>query len=190
MLPFSRLEAQVATIDSPDGKLKLEVYLEEGQPQYTLEYEGKTILEKSPLGVITNEGDFSTNLSYVGHETDQVESSYTLETIKKSSVDYQANKLIASFADQRERGLNRVFQVSNNDVAFRYELPQWGERRACVVEREVTGLNSRIHYFPLTAMGAMGALPHLTQLRKRLYHRRTGGRPTTAIWGMFRAFSV
>ena len=76
MLPFSRLEAQVATIDSPDGKLKLEVYLEEGQPQYTLEYEGKTILEKSPLGVITNEGDFSTNLSYVGHETDQVESSY------------------------------------------------------------------------------------------------------------------
>ena len=54
MLPFSRLEAQVATIDSPDGKLKLEVYLEEGQPQYTLEYEGKTILEKSPLGVITN----------------------------------------------------------------------------------------------------------------------------------------
>ncbi len=159
MLLFSRLEAQVATIDSPDGKLKLEVYLEEGQPQYTLEYEGKTILEKSPLGVITNEGDFSTNLSYVGHETDQVESSYTLETIKKSSVDYQANQLIASFADQRERGLNIVFQVSNNDVAFRYELPQWGERRACVVEREVTGF--KFPEFTTTflspMMGAMGA---------------------------------
>ncbi len=159
MLPFNKLEAQVAAIDSPDGKLKLEVYLEEGQPQYTLEYEGKTILEKSPLGVITNEGDFSTNLAYVGHETGEVENGYTLETIKKSSVDYRANKLITSFEDQRERGLNIVFQVSNNDVAFRYELPQWGERGACVVEKEVTGF--KFPEFTTTflspMMGAMGA---------------------------------
>ena len=27
-------------------------------------------------------------------------------------------------------------QVSNNDIAFRYELPTWGNRKACVVEKE------------------------------------------------------
>jgi len=53
------LFAQIATLTSPDGKLKLMLYLEEGRPQYTVAYAGKCILEKSPLGIITNEGDFS-----------------------------------------------------------------------------------------------------------------------------------
>ena len=109
ILPVNLLYAQVATLNSPDGKLKLQLYLEEGQPQYSLEYAGKTILEKSPLGIITNEGDFSHNLTFTGHEIDKVEKSYTLETIKKSSVDYQANQLITTFKDQRERDLNIVF---------------------------------------------------------------------------------
>lgn len=159
ILPANQLYAQVATLNSPDGKLKLQLYLEEGQPEYSLEYAGKTILEKSPLGVITNEGDFSHNLAFTGHEIDKVEKSYTLETIKKSSVDYQANQLITTFKDQRERDLNIVFQVSNNDVAFRYELPRWGERGACVVEREATGF--KFPEFTTTflspMMGAMGA---------------------------------
>ena len=38
--------AQVATVSSPDGKLKLDIFLEEGQPKYSVEYDGKTALEK------------------------------------------------------------------------------------------------------------------------------------------------
>ena len=59
----------------------------------------------------------------------------------------------------QQRGLNIEFQVSNNNVAFRYELPQWGERRACVVEKEATGFKfpESTTTFLSPMMGAMGA---------------------------------
>ena len=153
------LVAQIATVVSPDGKLKLQLYLEEGQPHYSVEYDAKTILEKSPLGIITNEGDFSNNLTFTGNEESSVEKNYTQEKIKQSSISYEANRLKSSFEDAGQRGLDIVFQVSNNDVAFRYELPQWGERRACVVEKEATGFKfpafTTTYLSPM--MGAMGA---------------------------------
>lgn len=159
MLPVNVLHAQVATLNSPDGKLTLQLYHEEGQPGYSVAYAGKTLLEKSPLGLVTNEGDFSKNLTFKGYVTSTVDKSYTQDKIKQSAVHYQANKMVFSFEDGKQRGLNIVFQVSNNDVAFRYELPQWGERRACVVEKETTGF--KFPEFTTTflspMMGAMGA---------------------------------
>jgi len=159
VLTTHMLTAQVATLTSPDGVVHLQIYLEEGQPSYSVEYAGKTILEQSPLGIITNEGDFSKNLTLKGHQTSSVDKSYTQEKIKRSAVRYQANKMVFSFEDGMRRGLNIVFQVSNNDVAFRYELPQWGERKACVVEKEATGF--KFPEFTTTflspMMGAMGA---------------------------------
>jgi len=158
-LSANLLYAQIVTMHSPNEELKLCLFIEEGQPTYSLDFAGKTILEKSPLGVITNEGDFSKNLVFTGYETSKVDKSYTQEKIKQSSISYQANKIICSFEDERKRGLNIVFQVSNNNVAFRYEFFQWGERRACVVEKEATGF--KFPEFTTTflspMMGAMGA---------------------------------
>ncbi len=135
----STVLSQVASVKSPDGRLQLNTFVEDGQPHYSIVYDGKVMLEKSPLGMLTNEGDFSINLTYTGNKTDRIDKEYTQDKIKKSHIHYIANRLICSFEDSQQRGLDIVFQVSNNDVAFRYELPQWGERRACVVEREVTG---------------------------------------------------
>lgn len=151
--------AQIATLTSPDGKLNLQFHVVEGQPQYSVEYEGKTILEQSPLGIVTNEGDFSTNLTYKSHQTTSVEKNYTQDKIKQSHIRYEANKMVVSLEDAKQRGLNIEFQVSNNNVAFRYELPQWGERRACVVEKEATGfkLPESTTTFLSPMMGAMGA---------------------------------
>ena len=131
--------AQIASLSGPNGLLKLDVFLEEGQPSSTIHYDGKLMLEKSPLGIITNEGDFSQNLSFIEHSADRVEKKYSQDKIKKSNILYIANKLDLAFEDSQQRGIKLVFQVSNNDVAFRYELPQWGERRAVVVEKELSG---------------------------------------------------
>lgn len=151
--------AQIATLTSPDGKLNLQFHVVEGQPQYSVEYEGKTILEQSPLGIVTNEGDFSTTLTYKSHQTTSVEKNYTQDKIKQSHIRYEANKMVVSLEDAKQRGLNIEFQVGNNNVAFRYELPQWGERRACVVEKEATGFKfpESTTTFLSPMMGAMGA---------------------------------
>ncbi len=185
-LTTNMLVAQIATLTSPDGELTLQLYLEEGQPQYAVAYAGKPILEKSPLGVITNEGDFSKNLTFKEYDTSAVDKSYTQEKIKQSAVRYQANRMVCSFVDGRQRGLNIVFQVSNNDVAFRYELPQWGERRACVVEREATGFKfpAFTTTFLSPMMGAMGGFARTSPSYESGYtNNEPVGKPTHGNMG-------
>jgi hypothetical protein len=130
---------QAATVASPDGHLQLSVSVEEGRPLYTVTYKGNTMLEKSPLGLTTNEGDFSANMSFIEATTGDVGTEYVQDRIKQSFVTYNANTLLCTFSNSDEKQISVFFQVSNNDIAFRYELPMWGETRAVVVEKETTG---------------------------------------------------
>ena len=67
MLVSSAMYSQnIPSLSSPDGNLKLNVLIENGKPMYSVTYNGKTMLENSPIGVITNEGDFSVNMSLTG----------------------------------------------------------------------------------------------------------------------------
>ncbi len=128
-----------ATVASPDGKLIVNILIEDGIPLYNVSYNGKAMLENSPLGLNTNEGDFSSDMRYIESTTGEVNKQYTQDKIKRSSIKYKANTLRCTFANADEKQIDVLFQVSNNDVAFRYELPKWGKTMACVVEKEVTG---------------------------------------------------
>ncbi|WP_111308207.1 glycoside hydrolase family 97 protein [Confluentibacter sediminis] len=131
--------SQNAEVVSPDGKLKLKVAVENGNPIYSVTYNNKGILENSPLGLITNEGDFTKNMSFVESTLGKVDKSYEQEKIKQSSINYKANTLKFTIVNTDKKQISILFQVSNNDIAFRYELPIWGETMACVVEKEATG---------------------------------------------------
>jgi hypothetical protein len=124
---------------SPDGNLKLNVLIEKGKPMYAVTYKGKPMLENSPLGCITNEGDFSAKMSFVKSSVGEVDKQYTQEKIKQSFIKYKANTLSCTFSNASKKEITVVFQVSNNDIAFRYELPIWDKTMACVVEKEATG---------------------------------------------------
>jgi hypothetical protein len=130
---------QVANVESPDGHLHVSVIVENGKPMYSVTYKGMTMLEKSPLGLTTNEGDFSSNMTFVESITGEVDKEYVQDRIKRSFITYNANTLQCTFSNSDQKQISVLFQVSNNDIAFRYELPIWGETRACVVEEEATG---------------------------------------------------
>jgi hypothetical protein len=129
----------IMMIKSPDGNLQLNVVVENGVPMYSVAYQGKSMLEKSPLGLITNEGDFSSNMSFVESVEGKVDKQYLQDRIKKSHVQYNANTLKCVFQNTGKKQIAVLFQVSNNDIAFRYELPICGETRACVIKQEITG---------------------------------------------------
>jgi hypothetical protein len=136
----SALYAQtVTTVSGPDGNLKLDVSIEGGKALYTVSYKGKSVLEKSPIGISTNEGDFTSNLSLVETHTGKVADEYTQTKIKQSHISYKANSLTCSFQNADKKQISIVFQLSNNDIAFRYELPAWDKTMACVVTKEATG---------------------------------------------------
>ncbi|CAM2860234.1 glycoside hydrolase family 97 protein [Chryseobacterium flavum] len=131
--------AQVAEISSPDGHTKLQVFSEEGKASYNVILQGKAMLEKSPLGLVTNESDFSKNLKFVDSKKDFVSKKYTNEKIKKSEVHYNANTLTVNFTNTDQHQISIEFQVSNNNIAFRYNIPPMKERLSVVVQSETTG---------------------------------------------------
>ncbi len=141
-------QAQNPSVKSPDGQLQVEVFLQSGQPHYRVTHAGETILENSPLGLKTNLIDLSQNLTLQDTKQNKIDQKYSQQKIKKSQVHYLANELECSFVNKDKKVLQVVFRVSNNDIAFRYQLPEQGDPRALVVEKEVTGFN-----FPQQAKG-------------------------------------
>ncbi len=127
------------SVSSPDGNLMVNVLVKNGQPVYSITYKGGVVLEDSPLGLITNAGDFSTNMIFENSSTSKVQDQYTQTKIKQSQVSYTANTLNCLFTNAKKQKITILFQVSNNNIAFRYELPSWGETKACVVTEETTG---------------------------------------------------
>lgn len=128
-------------ISSPDNHLKVNLLITEGSLCYTVAYKGKTILENSPLGLVTNVSDFSRNLLFVNHITQSVSKKYIEPKIKKREVSYEANEVTATYQTPAKEKISVIFQVSNNNVAFKYTLAQNGETARCVIEKELTGFN-------------------------------------------------
>lgn len=138
-LLFLKSAAQDVTVTSPNKQLAVTVTVSNGQPFYSVTYNNKVMLENSPLGLKTNEGDFSTGLKFAGREDTLIDKTYTQSRIKKSQVHYVANQLTCNFENAQKYKMKIVFCVSDNDIAFRYELASMGQRFACVVEKEATG---------------------------------------------------
>ncbi len=131
--------AQVAEISSPDEKLKLNVFSENGKALYNVTFQGKAMLDKSPLGLVTNESDFSKNLKFIDSKKDKISKNYTNEKIKKSQVSYAANTLAVNFTNADNFNIGIEFQVSDNNVAFRYEIQPMKDHLSAVVQSEITG---------------------------------------------------
>jgi hypothetical protein len=158
LLVASSAFSQQAEVFSPDGKLKVNTSVENGNPIYSVTYNSKVILENSPLGLVTNEGDFTKNMSFVESSKGMAEKSFEQDKIKQSTMNYKANTLKFTIENADKKQLSIVFQVSNNDIAFRYELPIWDKTMACVVEKEVTGFKfpSETTTFLSPMMDSMG----------------------------------
>ena len=136
----SSLTAQNVVVNGPDGKLQVTVSCSEGgEASYSLVYNGKQMLESSPLGLETNLGSFIKGMKLTGHREKQIDTTYTQSRIKASRIHYRANELVCSFANDKGQKVDVTFRVSNNDVAFRYTLPRQGDTGSIVVDGEETG---------------------------------------------------
>jgi len=132
---------QVKTVSSQDGKLLLNFFIDEGIPSYSILYNKNVLVEKSPLGLITNHGDFSKGMTFTTTKENNIDEKYELEKIKISSVHYQAKEIVLTLTNEKKQNIDFIFRVGNNDVAFKYSLPQQGETACCIVEKEITGFN-------------------------------------------------
>lgn len=125
---------------SPDGKLCVTVSDEGGMPSYSVVYDGTVFLQKSPLGLNTNLGDYTRQmtLNRVG-SLSSVNDKYHLLTIKNSRPQYQANVQTYTFSKEGKTIYDVVFHVGNHDVAFKYKVYPQDNILCCIVKQEATG---------------------------------------------------
>lgn len=135
------LAAQSVSINGPDGKLQLTVSCPSanGEVSYAVTYNGKQMLESSPLGMETNVGDFYRGLQLKEHKVTALDTVYEQSRIKASRIHYWANELLCSFVNGEGKNVQITFRVSNNDVAFRYTLPREQGKGSVTVNSERTG---------------------------------------------------
>ena len=137
-------QANNYTVKSPDGKLQVNVECEGGKVSYTVDYEGKQMLTRSALGLVANYGDFSQNLT-MGKLTDMgVEHvAYDESRIKKAHVEKDVVEAYIGFLNEKKDSMTLRLHVSNNDVAYRYELirPKKDNPKSVIIYKEVSGFN-------------------------------------------------
>ncbi|MGN1228774.1 MAG: glycoside hydrolase family 97 catalytic domain-containing protein [Prevotella sp.] len=130
--------AENLKVASPDGRLIVTLSDNNGIATYAVTYDGHETVKPSRLGLVTNVGDFSRELSFKTSTTRQVSDSYSIRNIKARNVEYRANELNATYADKQNREITVTFRVSDNNIAFRYSMPQWGETASIIVKEEAT----------------------------------------------------
>lgn len=130
--------AEEKTVTSPDGQVQVTINDEGGTPTYSVKYAATDFITPSPLGLHTNIGDYTKNLSMTAFDTKKVEDHYDLRNIKQSHVDYEATEATASFTQDGKKVMDIVFRVSNRDVAYRYHIYRKGETLACVINDEAS----------------------------------------------------
>ncbi len=114
------------TIKSPDGKITAEILIAENQQLfYNVRHGGELVLQHSRLGVVREDADFSNGMRWISSSgISSVKDQYMLQTAKRSTANYLANKKTIIVANKEGNEMKIVFQLSNDGVAFRYEFPQ------------------------------------------------------------------
>ena len=116
--------AEDVKVTSPDGRLVVNVSCEGGRLYYDATLDGQKMLEKSALGLKTSIGDLTRDLTLKDQKSDVVSKQYQMRGTKASKSDYQAKTLTLDLENKEGRKMSITFQVSNNDIAFRYTMPR------------------------------------------------------------------
>ena len=144
LVTLSALAEDVKTT-SPDGRLVVNVSCEGGRLYYDATLDGQRMLEKSALGLKTSIGDFTRELSIVNSQLSIVSNSYQMRGTKASSNAYKATKAVIDIENKDHQRFSIIFQVSDNDIAFRYAIPrqkwQGKEPKRLRIKSELSSFN-------------------------------------------------
>ena len=144
-LSLNSLAAQDVVVKGPDEKLQLVVFVQDEEtPCYSVTYNGKAMLEKSPLGISTNIGDFTKALKLSGHSVEVIDTVYHQTRIKTSQIHYRANELTCNLENAQGQKIGIVFRVSNNDVDILYRDREGKAALPSIMNRPVSVFRGRL----------------------------------------------
>ncbi len=138
---FSLLLSFATAFSSPDGKLVVKIeQTSEPKLLYSVEYCGQQMLSPSELGLEGNFRDYS-YLTFKSQTTEDIKTDYHLDRIKQSHVTKDAKRTIVRCETPDGHPLDIEWYVSNNDIAFRYNIIKDSETGSIRIMQEQTSFN-------------------------------------------------
>lgn len=117
------IQANKKIISIKRNNIQVDLLQSNGFTGYEIRDRGKIVLAFSRLGLKLRDTDLSTNLKFISNEpVKNVSETYNLITGKKIHDVYRAKEINVRFQNNEKYFLNIVFRVSDNGVAFRYEI--------------------------------------------------------------------
>ena len=145
LFTFLPISAGDVIISSPAGSLQVTVSDAGGRLYYSASLNGQQMLLPSALGLKTSIGDFSRDLTILTSNQSPLTSSYSMRGTKASKSDYKATKAVLDIENKDHQQFSIIFQVSDNDIAFRYAVPrqkwQGKEPKRLRIKSELSSFN-------------------------------------------------
>lgn len=94
-----------------------------GKLRFAVSRGGRTVIEPSPVGIVTEQADFSQDLRFLHRKDRMVDERYRTESGKRLERRALMNETRLSFATPEGARLDLVVRASADGVAYRYVLP-------------------------------------------------------------------
>ncbi len=139
--PHKKTSGQSCEHQSPDGRIRLVFTLQNGQPHYSVEKDGKEIVRPSRLGFeFRGQPPFGDNLEIVRHHSRGHDETWPTFWGEESEIHNNYNEIAVYLEEKTEPGrlFTLRFRVFNDGVAFRYEFPAQNNIDNIIAVREDT----------------------------------------------------
>jgi hypothetical protein len=118
-------EISKTQVSSPDGKL--EILIQKSPTdilQYTVQMNGKTVLEYSELGFTTKQSNLYQGLEIVSSITKSFQETWKPVWGQNSEIENKYNELIISTKSKEGQPMDLIFRVYNDGIGLRYSFPR------------------------------------------------------------------
>ncbi len=130
-------------LESQNGKLSLEIQLQNSVPVYQLNYKGKVMIPWSCLGLETEEASLTKGFTVGKIQTGKCDETWEPVWGEYSHIRNQYNEMAITLIRQDQHSYTLIlrFRLFNDGLGFRYELPEQDNLNYLTVKEEVTEFN-------------------------------------------------
>ena len=125
-ITYAALNGQISTISSPGNMVTLTFSMNpDGQPQYSILYKGKEVIQNSTLGVLFAEGKMVNGLLVTGMDTTSYNDKWTPVLGEVKTIQNNYKQLVVKLMDNgdKPKEMSIIFRVFDDGVGFRYHFP-------------------------------------------------------------------
>ena len=126
LISKSTRSQELVTVSSPNHRILFNFILLNTGPVYTVQFKGKTLVEKSDLNLEFENGALKNDLRLTSKVIKDTTEEYELFAGKNKDVTIKYNKVILCLEETKApfRKINIAVKVFNDGVAFRYQYPE------------------------------------------------------------------